>query len=177
MRYRMLLGLFGVTLPFAACGSSSSSSGTAAANQNYTKSLAFAACMRTHGVPNFPDPPANDTGEVRFKSVNGITSVNGVQINAPAFQAAMQACRSRLPNGGQPRPLSASRRQAMLQYSRCMRSHGVPSFPDPTFSGGGVLLRVGRDVASSPAFQSAQQACAAVLRKASPQGTGVGGPP
>jgi hypothetical protein len=49
-----------------------------------------------------------------------------------------------------------------------MRSHGVPSFPDPTFSGGRVNLRLSPGIASSPQFKSAQQACQAQ----GPQGFG-----
>jgi hypothetical protein len=57
---------------------------------------------------------------------------------------------------------------AMLKYAACMRSHGVPSFPDPTFSGGRVNLRLSPGIASSPQFKSAQQACQAQ----GPQGFG-----
>jgi len=38
-----------------------------------------------------------------------------------------------------------------------MRSHGVPSFPDPTSSG--APAHAGRGAKDSPAFQSASQAC------------------
>jgi hypothetical protein len=84
----------------------------------------------------------------------------------PAFQAAMQACRSKLPDGGRPPAVSASRRAAMLRFSQCMRAHGRTNFPDPTFgSNGGVRLSLrpasGLDP-SSPAFKSAQAACASV---------------
>ncbi len=92
--------------------------------------------------------------------------VNGVAVSSPAFQAAMQSCRSKLPNGGHPPPLSASRRAAMLRFSQCMRDHGLPNFPDPTFSAnGGVGLRFGPPSGlnpSSPVFQAAQKACSAV---------------
>jgi hypothetical protein len=57
---------------------------------------------------------------------------------------------------------------AMLKYAACMRSHGVPSFPDPTFSGGRVNLRLSPGISSSPQFKSAQQACQAQ----GPQGFG-----
>jgi hypothetical protein len=105
---------------------------------------------------------------MRIESLNGNTSVNGVTVNAPAFKSAMQACRSKLPNGGQPVPLSASRRNAMLAFSRCMRGHGVSGFPDPTFAGGGAQLRIDKGTAidpNSPAFKTAQQACASILGK------------
>ena len=50
----------------------------------------FAQCIRAHGVPGFPDPDA----EGRFRGVGH------EQQNNPAFRAAMQACRAKLPGAG-----------------------------------------------------------------------------
>jgi hypothetical protein len=48
-----------------------------------------------------------------------------------------------------------------------MRTHGVPSFPDPTFSGGAVQLKsvggAGGIDPGSPQFQAAQRACRSVV--------------
>jgi hypothetical protein len=49
-----------------------------------------------------------------------------------------------------------------LKFSSCMRSHGEPNFPDPTFSGGGVSLKISASSGiepTSPQFQAAQKAC------------------
>ncbi len=50
-----------------------------------------------------------------------------------------------------------------VKFSACMRSHGVPNFPDPTFiSGGqGITVRVGGAGINprSPAFQQAEKIC------------------
>jgi hypothetical protein len=159
------------SLPLAACGSSSpsSSGGTdASASSAYGKSLQFASCMRSHGVPNFPDPKANGAGVLKVQSTGGNTEVNGVSVNGPAFQGAMQACKSDLPNGGKPQPLSESRRNAMLAFSACMRRHGLPNFPDPTFNDGqaGLIFRRSSGIdPNSPAFQAAQKACASDLTR------------
>ena len=117
----------------------------------------FSVCMRSHGVPNFPDP----------SSGGGISIGPGSGINpsSPKFQAAQRACQKVLPNGGQPSPQQlAKMQQHLLAFSACMRSHGVPDFPDPTFSGGGAQLRLragsGSDLnPQSPRFQAAQTAC------------------
>jgi hypothetical protein len=75
----------------------------------------------------------------------------------------MSACRSKLPNGGQPPKLSASQKQAMLRFSQCMRAHGVTNFPDPTFGAAGRPdLKIGQSLGldpNSPTFQSAQKQC------------------
>jgi hypothetical protein len=49
-----------------------------------------------------------------------------------------------------------------LAFSRCMREHGVPNFPDPKSGGGGVQLTIGPNTGvdpRSPSFQAAQSSC------------------
>ncbi len=131
--------------------------------------LAFARCMRASGVPNFPDPGSNGRGGIliqqRDRAGSGPSmTVNGVSVSAPAFQSAMRTCRKYLPNGGKPTVAqSAKLRASALAMSKCMRAHGVPNFPDPTFNGGpggGLGLRLTPDVnPNSPAFQAAQKIC------------------
>lgn len=52
--------------------------------QHVTQLMAFAACMRKHGLPNFPDPNAN----------GGFTSSQSSSWDpgSPQFQAAQKAC-------------------------------------------------------------------------------------
>jgi hypothetical protein len=117
---------------------------------------AFYACMRSHGVPNFPDP--NSQGGI------SVTSANGIDPNSPQFQSAQTACQKLMPKGAAPSPAEQAQAQAQaLKYSACMRSHGEPNFPDPQFhAGGGISVKVtaGSGVSpNSPQFQSAQKAC------------------
>jgi hypothetical protein len=164
--------LLTAALGLAACGSSQPNAGGSTSTQNdpagAAKALAFAKCMRSHGVSNFPDPTG---GELRLqvqKTPNS-TSVNGVEVNGPAFQSAMQACHSDLPNGGHPSAAqTAQMKHDALAMSRCMRSHGVPNFPDPQFQSGpngGVGIRIGGTGINpnSPAFQAAQKACGQIF--------------
>lgn len=49
-----------------------------------------------------------------------------------------------------------------LAFSKCMRAHGLPKFPDPSTNGRGIQLSVGPNSGvnpSAPAFQTAQKAC------------------
>jgi hypothetical protein len=130
--------------------------------------------MRSHGVTNFPDPTGNGRGGLAIQASQRAGSgqslkINGVPVNAPAFQAAMQTCRSKLPNGGRPTAAQVAAQKAKaLQFSACMRSHGVPNFPDPVFQqgpGGGVEMRIGGPGVdpSSPGFQSAQHQCGSII--------------
>jgi hypothetical protein len=180
VRYVILLCLAGAGLTLAACGGSSSantgggSTSPQDAAASHTQGLKFAQCMRAHGVPNFPDPGGNGRGGIQVQQIQRsgsgpATKVNGVAVNGPAFQSAMQACQSYLPNGGHPTAAQTAKAKSQaLAMSRCMRSHGVPNFPDPQFEnapGGGVGIRLGGAGInmSSPAFQAAQKACGSIF--------------
>ena len=119
------------------------------------KMLAFARCMRTHGVSGFPEP-------VEGKIVIRGGPHTGVDPRSSQFQAAQRACRAFAPQQTAS-PAQASQFQAKaLRFSACMRSHGVPGFPDPKISGGAVQLTINRGSGidpRSPQFQAAQRAC------------------
>jgi hypothetical protein len=179
MRYALSLSLLATAvLGVSACGSSGSNpsdgGSTAAQGPDSAKAshaLAFAHCMRSHGVPNFPDPTSSGQVQLQIARSPNSTSVNGVEVNGPAFQSAMQACRAYLPNGGHPSAAKTAQVRAQaLAMSRCMRSHGVPNFPDPQFSNGGAGFGIrlngsGLDP-NSPAFQAAQKTCGSILGNA-----------
>jgi hypothetical protein len=122
---------------------------------------AYSACMRKHGVPNFPDPDSK--GRIKITSGLGRNGQKtGVDVNSPQFKKAQQACQKLQPNGGRPNAQQQAReQQAMLKFSRCMRSHGVPKFPDPKFTpNGGSQMTIGKEVdPNSPQFKAAQKAC------------------
>jgi hypothetical protein len=109
--------------------------------------------MRSNGVSNFPDPGSG-----------GVIPKEGVEqlgVTSSRFQTAQRACRHLLPNGGQP-PSQAERAQVRAQglaFSRCVRAHGVPNFPDPDSTGRIPEQWPGVDQ-GSPTFEAANQACA-----------------
>jgi hypothetical protein len=113
----------------------------------------FSACMRKHGITSFPDP--NGQGLITIHSGMGIDP------QSPAFQNARTACDKLLPNGGQPTPAQAAAMQRqMLQFSVCMRAHGIKDFPDPDKNGLRISVHPGSDLdPHNPTFQNAQQAC------------------
>lgn len=166
----------GSSAPASTSSSSSGSPGAApgvAVTADSGRALQFARCMRSHGVTNFPDPSSGGTLQLQIQRTPDSTSVNGVEVNGPAFQAAMSACRADLPNGGHAPTLTAARRQAVLRFAQCMRGHGVTGFPDPQFRGGGVAFQFhpgsGMDP-NAPTFRAAQRACSGILGKGGPGG-------
>jgi hypothetical protein len=124
------------------------------ANRVMAQAVAYAHCMRRHDVPDFPDPTVVRGGGVAFQ-INGGP---GSQLNRnnPRFKAAEQACLSLLPGGGQPTALPAKKLAAEVQWAGCMRSHGLPSFPDPNAQG---AFDSSKFDDSSPSFQTASEAC------------------
>jgi hypothetical protein len=119
---------------------------------------AYSTCMRKHGVTKFPD--AGPHGELKLTAGPG----TGLDPNSALFKSAEKACQGLQPGGGPPSPAQQAKDlQRMLDFSRCMRSHGVPGFPDPqTRAGGGIQLAIGKDSGvdpNAPQFKAAQQAC------------------
>lgn len=151
----------GVALLAAACGgsptnqvakigstaiqtSTSSNASTASAQQN--RAVAFSRCMRSHGVPSFPDPTRG--GEIPK------VSLQQVGVSNSQLQAAQQACKSLWPT------VSAAQQQQVraqaLRFSRCMRNHGIRDFPDPDTNGG---IGIPDSVENAAGFEAAMNAC------------------
>ena len=124
----------------AACSSASTSSTGSGGS-----AVGYSPCMRSHGVPNFPDP--DSSGQLP----KGDAQRFGV--SSSQLQAARQACQQLLPNNGgainadsiQQCMMADDCPQALVQqvlneernFARCMRSHGVPNWPDPTIDSQG----------------------------------------
>lgn len=128
----------------------------------YTAALGYATCMRSHGAANFPDPSADGTLNVKFATggKDGSPGTSGIDRMSPQFISASNTCRHLLP-GAVPTPAEAQRQMAQgLKFARCMRTHGVPAYPDPNTSGV-VHLSGGIDPNSSQ-FLSSQTACRAL---------------
>jgi hypothetical protein len=180
----LAVAVLALAISLAACGSSSSSNGVASVGSKSSTTsttpppagsssavptadtnqlIKYSQCMRANGVPNFPDPT---NGQLLLKAGPG----TGLDPNSPAFQAAAQKCKSLRPAGIANNPAADAQLQAKgLQFAQCMRSHGVPNFPDPTFSGGGMRLQLKGNIdPNSPAFQKAQQDCGSLLPGGAP---------
>jgi hypothetical protein len=161
----------GCAFVLAACGSSGHAGSGSVANAG----LKFAECMRSNGVPNFPDPSGGGGIQIPVGS--------GINPGSPAFQSAQRSCFKLLPGGGPGRHTASEQdKLRMLAMSRCMRSHGFTTFPDPVATppglGGGVGIAFGapgafiaipQSIIQSPGFNQAARACGV-------PGAGPGGP-
>lgn len=141
-------------------GASSTSKPTALAEAE-----AFSECMRSHGVQRFPDPVLTPGGDYGYRT-------SGIDPNSAGFQNAIQACKD-LPSpwNSTRHQLTAAQQQAWLTWAECIRHHGVPDFPDPTFSGDAVQTSPPGGQSPTPQFQRAMGDC----RSRMPSTGGLGG--
>jgi hypothetical protein len=124
-----IIATAGPILVAAACSGSPSSTGSGgsanAGGSAQSQQLGFSRCMRSRGVLNLPDP----AGSRGFPN----ETPRQLGVSSSEFQAAESACIRLLPNGGQPTPAELQQSWSdMASFARCMRSHGVPNWPDPT---------------------------------------------
>lgn len=165
-----------IAIAVAACSSSSSGPGVASAgtptpaasqpsnsaqgsgNQGGSQigsgglTVAFSACMRSHGEPKFPDP--NSQG-----AVSSLVQL-GIDPNSPQFQAAQKTC-AHLANGPSSSGQQSQSQNASeaLKFASCMRTHGFPDFPDPQ-SNGAISGNSSDGInPASPQYISAKKTC------------------
>lgn len=175
-----------LALGITACGSSSSTTTNAAAgtgvsstNANYQARLAYAKCMRSHGV-NVPDPSPNGGAAAGAGGPGAGAGGFRALRNSPNFQSASTACASyRAKAFGNITPAQrAQRQQQLVKFAECMRSHSI-DIPDPTTSTGGgfgIFRQISSSERNSPAFQTALNACSSTLPARPGAGGGPGAP-
>jgi hypothetical protein len=141
-----------VALP--GCGSSSNNPGTSGGSSTRPHGIAdaayrYSACMRAHGVPNFPDPHVSVSSSNSGTSTQVAVMVGGGGINpkAPAVVSASKKCNHILPGPGSQSAAQLAAQQHtrevdMLSFAECMRGRGIASFPDPTAQGQLTLTMV-----------------------------------
>jgi hypothetical protein len=136
----------GIAVLLAACGGASSSSGSGATP--YEKALAYSKCMRAKGDPGYPDP--NSQGLI----ASGPSDRDA--LSGRLFQTADKFCAKLAPAGVTAAQLKQDYR-VQLKFAACMRTHGVPNFPDPKPDGYGFGHA---DVDyHSPGYLSADKTC------------------
>lgn len=182
--------LASVALLAAGCGGTSptSTSGTTAGaggsapKDGIQAAYKFSACMRNHGVTNFPDPVVHTSGNSTAVGIRIDPAITG----SPAFKTAQKACQSILPPPSKSdlAAQAAQQRQHgqdLLSFARCLRGHGVTDFPDPNAQGRLSLAMVqaaGVDL-HAPSVISAARTCVpasngAITQAAVSQATGSG---
>lgn len=158
-----------------ACSNTPSSTGSggspaAGGAPSTSSAVAYSRCIRSHGVPGFPDPGSN--GQLSKQAIVQAFS----QVSQSRADAAQSAC-ARLSPGEQQNPvLTGQQRQDYLRAAACMRSHGFASFPDPTFPGGRESLSIPSSIdTNSTQFNQAAQTCTKLIPAGLPDSGRSGG--
>jgi hypothetical protein len=129
----------GIALLASACGGGSPASSAEPARS--PSAVAYSACIRSHGVPNFPDPdPSNPVAVMK-------ADPQRLGVGSTALAAAQAACQYLIPATGSTTEqqdetrcaVSGSCSQAVVQkwmsglraLAQCLRRHGEPRWPDP----------------------------------------------
>jgi hypothetical protein len=123
-----LAALAMVALIGVGCSNEPAENGNAGnTNAGQEQAMKFAECMRDNGVSEFPDPDAS--GEL---TIDGVLNGSSLDPNAPAWKAAIEACKDLQPPGFTgDHDVSAEEQDTRLKFAQCMRENGVKDFPDP----------------------------------------------
>lgn len=157
------MALVAVLLLLSGCGGSAAPPASATAGGSAASFghgfIAFASCMRSHGLSGYPDPRITSSAHQWRVTI----SPGDTHPGSPAYQTAQDACRRLLPAGGAPAPARGAEQQQDLAFADCMRSHGVPDFPDADRDGAFTLPSTVNQQA--PQYTRAATACASVQPK------------
>ena len=160
------------TASAASTGAGGSPNATGSPNSGSASSqlVAYSQCMRSHGVPNFPDPTSQGLPK---------GSAQQFGVSSSQLQAAQRACQHLLPTtqsfqqqiqqcettGDCPQNVVQQALTVMREYAQCLRSHGVPTWPDPTIDSEGrpffnaSAAGISYEYTHSPQFESKDAEC------------------
>jgi hypothetical protein len=128
---------------------------SAGSQSSFTRDvLAFARCVRAHGVPGFPDPNA-DGSFPKDLIPHGVDA---------QLTTASRICGHLLPASGSGHEVTAAQQHYYIEAAACMRSHGIGDFPDPVFADGEVSFPVPPSISTtSSQYTAARATCAKLI--------------
>ena len=114
----------------------------------HDQALVYARCIRSHGVPLWPDPGSSGSFD------KSTLTPHQLGVSSSQIGTAQKACVSLAPiYSATPQPHVLAQ---ALTFSRCMRAHGAENFPDPESNGAIVIPHA---MESSPAYLAALHFC------------------
>lgn len=116
----------------------------------------WAACMRSNGDPNQTDPTIDAYGviNITMSDVSDAVAAEAHGSSGPCSQYEL-AAENALRGGKQYQPPNQAQ---IVQYTDCMRTHGVPNYPDPGPNGKTDFNGTGVDP-NSPFVENANKVC------------------
>ena len=97
----------------------------------------FAACARSHGIPDFPDPvyPADARPSGPLWGFALFATADKAALGQVVNGACADVARQMPPAPDANRPPGATTLAQMRKYAQCMRLQGMSDFPDPKADG------------------------------------------
>lgn len=138
-------------------GTGAASSTTATTTTTSNGALAFAQCLRSHGLPKWPDPTSSGAFDKSKLQQTGysVSQVRAVE-DGP--------CKHLQPASPAAPTITAADRTDYLEAAACMRSHGFPDFPDPTFPDNNIHLDIPSSIDQDASrYRSAATICTKLI--------------
>ena len=116
----------------------------------------WAACMRSNGDPNQTDPTIDAYGVINI-TMQDVSQAIASEAHGSSGPCSLYelAAENALRGGQQYQPPDQTQ---MVQYTDCMRTHGVPNYPDPGSNGKTDFNGTGVDP-NSPFVENANKVC------------------
>jgi hypothetical protein len=149
-----LVVLFGVACedgtPIAADGSQAQPT-----DRTEAAYLAWAKCMREHGIP-VKDPVNGQPPTLQYNSSSG-PSREQIQQAANLCQSTLAGIGGQTGPGGAP---SQAELDKAFAYAKCIREHGFKTYPDPKVVNGVIDINAPPDIdVQDPRFKEADRIC------------------
>jgi hypothetical protein len=148
----LLLGLAGCSASGGLGDTTTTTTTTAGAQDVAAIWHELVQCARNNGMPNLPDPQIDSNGEPHFPGGEPPDPPDSVRRACqPIFDRLPESVRS---GGDEANPANVP---ALLEFAKCLRSHGLPTFPDPKSDG--TFPVAGLPSKADPGFRTAMKAC------------------
>ena len=90
----------------------------------------YAECLRAHGHPQIADPTLRSDGRLSFGAQDDAVSAASRALRGDTCRAELVALKD-----APPKPPTAAELRQLVRFSRCVRTHGLPDWPDPHSDG------------------------------------------
>jgi hypothetical protein len=135
----------------------------------------WATCMRANGDPSQTDPIIDQYGVINITMPDNVSDTLSSEVHGstgPCSQYELAAENDlRAANPVAPPPTQAQ----LMQYYGCMRTHGVPNFPNPGANGESNFRAAGVDP-NSASFVNADKICSRQINAPAWWSAGTGPP-
>jgi hypothetical protein len=112
--------------------------------------------MRSHGIPGWPDPMSGDVFDK--------AKLRQLGVSVTRVRALEQGPCDQLNNAAPEQTITPADRIDYAQAAACMRSHGFPGFPNPTFANDNVTAQIPSSIDQDAAsFKSAAAICTRLI--------------